>query len=458
MEQPPSLPQRKPAPAPGHFRPGQVIARWWWLAALVIAGISTVGYKSADWFNMRGPLYQSTALLEVKPIPKFDAATTSTGTLTSTSSGGSHRTSRFMSTQQEIIQAQATLELAIKQNDLLNRLGGSQTEVLRRMQKSLRVSQRYGTDLIEISYRDEDPQLAQDTVTAIYQSYAERRTELEMQIRDTELSYLEVELENKIARASELRKRLTKIAENAGIIFNEEDDDVSIDARRLREKAEKELYKANREKEQLRFQIEKLLTLNDDGDAIPLWVPEAKKFDLKELQEQYQKEREILDKLRAAGLGKEHPDIREHEKAVKIYLAELKKRKNVATRESLKLKLKAVETRVQKLRKMLNEEQDKETTRAREIQEFNLARKEYQAAKITKDQLQVKRDTAKAKMRLPVVNHIIHQKPELPTTPVTKGRDFFTTLFTLIAIPCAAITAVILIYLAEAICPRRCST
>ena len=53
-------------------------------------------------------------------------------------------TRSFMNTQFEIIEAQVTLEMALEKNDLLQRLGGDKNEAIKRMQKSIRTSQRLG--------------------------------------------------------------------------------------------------------------------------------------------------------------------------------------------------------------------------------------------------------------------------------------------------------------------------
>ena len=92
------------------------------------------------------------------------------------------------------------------------------------MKKSTRTSQRRGTDLIEISYRDEDALLARDVATALYEAYKERRHELEMGKRKDRLKAIKVELINKSDRVAELRKRLMDVAEKSGLIYVETEE------------------------------------------------------------------------------------------------------------------------------------------------------------------------------------------------------------------------------------------
>ena len=174
---PPKLPSSKPAPAAGRFRFSKVFARWWWLATLFIAAITYSVTMIPTWMDMDGPLYESSALIEVKPIVDLDPTVRSGGGM------GVAMTRSFMNTQFEIIEAQVTLEMALEKNDLLQRLGGDKNEAIKRMQKSIRTSQRRGTDLIEISYRDVDAQLARDGASAVYEAYKDRRYELEMNMR-----------------------------------------------------------------------------------------------------------------------------------------------------------------------------------------------------------------------------------------------------------------------------------
>ena len=69
---PPKLPTSKPAPAAGRFRFSEVFARWWWLATILIAAITYIVTMIATWMDMDGPLYKSSALIEVMPIVDLD--------------------------------------------------------------------------------------------------------------------------------------------------------------------------------------------------------------------------------------------------------------------------------------------------------------------------------------------------------------------------------------------------
>jgi hypothetical protein len=50
---------------------------------------------------------------------------------------------------------------------------------------------------------------------------------------------------------------------------------------------------------------------------------------------------------------------------------------------------------------------------AREIQEFNITRKEYQIAKAIKEAIEKEYDLEKTKMIMPFSNVIVHEKPSI---------------------------------------------
>ncbi|MGB1261117.1 MAG: hypothetical protein ACPG6P_13815, partial [Akkermansiaceae bacterium] len=305
-------------PTPGRFSLGKVIARWWWLGVICIIGVAAIVSMIPKWMDMGGPLYKSTALVQVERV----------GTLhTSTHIPSAPMTRTFMNTQFEIIESTETIKLALADQSLLDQLGGNEATAIRNIKANLRTSQRRGTDLIEISYRNEDPTIAKDVTAAIYKAYKKRIEELELVKRKQELAAIRKELKAKSEELKLQRKRLTEIARKVGITWGGED-------------------------------------------------------------------------AKASG----SPD---------------------------------------------------RTARAREIQEFNLARKEYRTALKIKDQMQVKYDVEKAKMMLPLDMLTVHEEPEIALSPSTQGREFISAVGAVASLPFSAIAALILMYLAEAMFPRK---
>lgn len=440
-EKPPEIPQAKSQAAPGRFLPGRILARWWWLVALVMISIVGVGYKIPDWFGMRGPLYESTTLLEIRSLKGVVSPAlvpTSPHAVTA---------SPFMATQKEIMQAHQTLELAIDQKNLLSRLGGSRSEGLKRMEKSLTVRPRYGTDLMELIFRDEDPLIAQDAVTAIYESYVARRSAQEKQLREDGLSSLKLELKNTIDRVAELRLKVGELGEKVGGSTGES----------VRPMAEKELFIAERQKERTSLRLKKLMSSEDEEMMLLLhWQDDSSSPKFKEIYLRYEKAVEKLQIARTSGLGAGHPDLLRAEKDEVELKSQLVKR-HLAQRHLLALELKAIEAKISKMDEILNPAEKNKGGHLKLMQGLDLAEKEYAAARSRLNTLQQEYNTEISK-RPASVNHIVHEYPKRPTIPVTKGRDFFTFIFTMLALVLAVFAAVIVIYLAEAILPRRIST
>ncbi|MBK1829111.1 hypothetical protein JIN77_00085 [Verrucomicrobiaceae bacterium R5-34] len=454
MSQPPDMPPVQNAISPGHLRPSRVMRRWWILALLCLLVIIGSAYMLTSWFGMRGPLYESRALIEINESPGVSMTSKAPGTVSSPSA--SHPNT-FLNTQIEIARAEATLKRALKESDLINRLGGNQTAALERVQRSLQVKTLRGTDLIEISYRDEDPVIAKDAVTAVYQTYVARRTELEVQQNKEQLEALQQELEQSRKRLAEKRADLIQAAQKMGIIWQEEN---GAHTSKLADQAqsatlvEKQLYEARQEKEQLVFEIYKLLLLEDNETMLLLHYEESPNAAAKKHYERYMRAYMELQDLKNAGLGEGHPELRVKEKQ----LAELKatmKNRALSVKETLKIKLKLVEERMAGLEERVRLRQQQGSHITRSSEDFNQARKDYQAAKQsteeTEQQIQIEHLTANS------ASHpaIVHEQPSLASHPSTKGRAFYTTLFTAISIPLATIVALTLCYLAEFIFPKR---
>ena len=357
--------------------------------------------------------YESMALVEVKPIS--DVSPTMSRSASST---GMPMTRQFMNTQFEIIVAPATLELAIDKIQLESRWGENRQTVLKILQSIVRTSQRRGTDLIEIAVRHQKKEDAQAVCQAVYQAYEQRRKDLEMGIRKAQLKAIKAELQHKSDRVAELRKRLMDIAEKSGIIYMEtEQGDRTIGINSgLVEMAEKELYQAERDKEQLTLQIKKLLSLN--REEMIAAVAELPNVGFQEYYNKYVEAKREYEAALAGGLGPNHPDILMRKRTIEELEKSLERRA-VSVRDSLKLKLALIDGRVKKMQDVVNAKKHEGTATARDIQEFNIARKEYQTALHIRDEMEVKYDLEKTKLIMPPTNIIVHEVPKISDVPVS---------------------------------------
>jgi len=211
----------------GRFAFTRVLRRWWWLGLLVMIVLTGGAAKLPDWFGGRGPLYESTALLEVMPIrPLQDRDQVSFSESSTQRESSDRRTSglrqsRFLNTQKELLKTRPVLWAALKKNDLLSLLGGDEEVALVHLEKILRVSLRRGTDLIEITCRDEDPQIAYTATVSICKAYEEIKKDRELKMRQAKLTAIKLELQKKNDRVAELRKRVMDLAEKTGLKYVE---------------------------------------------------------------------------------------------------------------------------------------------------------------------------------------------------------------------------------------------
>ncbi|MGB0774507.1 MAG: polysaccharide biosynthesis tyrosine autokinase, partial [Akkermansiaceae bacterium] len=357
--------------------------------------------------------FESVALVEVRPISDIDP--------TMTRSGGTAlpMTRQFMQTQFEIIVAKETLTKVVEKTHLESKWGEDKQVIISRLRGMIKTSQRRGTDLIEISVRHKDKVIARDLAAAVYEAYKERRRDLEVRERKRQLSAIKSELQNKTDYVTELRKRLMDVAEKVGLIWVEDEDGGRAVGNMIEisELAEKELYEAKREAEDIRFQIKKLLALKNREDLIAV-AADLPKVGFKESYDKYQDAKRELNTQLAAGLGKKHPEVVMRKRNIEDLETSLERRAQ-SVKDSLKHRLSVIEGRVENMEQVVKNEKAKGTNKARAIQEFNVARKEYQTALSIKDQMQFKHDTEKTKLIVDPLNITVHEKPELGMSPVS---------------------------------------
>lgn len=351
--------------------------------------------------------YESMALIEVKPIDDIDPTMGAGGGSLGPTAGRS-----FMGNQFEIIVASETLSLAIDKIQLETRWGVDRKAALGRLRGMVRTEQRLGTDLIEIAVRHRKKEEAQAIAKAVYEAYKVRRYNLEMDVRKKRLQEIKMELQNKNDRVAELRKHLSDVAEKQGIIFVETEQGGRTlgDTMGLRDRAEQDLYQAKRDRDNVSFQINKLLSVEDD-DLISV-VAELPDVGYRGEYNKFEDAKMQLETMRASGLGKKHPVMLTQQKTIDELNKSLKNRA-VRVRESLMHRLGLLEGQVEEMEKVVNNLQDRGTEKARAYQEYNTARKEYQNALSIRDQMEIKYDVEETKTKLTPSNIIVHQVPEI---------------------------------------------
>lgn len=429
----------------GRFRFFQVFSRWWWLLVLLLIVVATIASMVPVWLGAgKEPLYESSALIEVKLM--VDVAGISSSSITR----------RFMNKNFEPengIMNSDTIALALKKNAHLRRLGSDEGEAIARMEKSIRVNRQRDTGFIEIFYRDEDPEIAYGACKTLLEAYQDRCYDLETRMRKEQLRALKTELQNKSDRVRELRKRLMDIAEKFGVVWGEnEKSKVPLDGKfTLRQLAEKQLDEAEREKDQLVLKINQLLAVKDNNLAeLAIYLPDA---GFKEAYQKYREAEDELQKSQAAGLSVRHPDILR----CKAYIEKLRKgleKRITSARESLKHRLAMLQERIKRMRDFCGERTNWGSRGWDIVEGFDIARKDYETARAIADQMELKYHMESMR-HFPIASVIIHKAPKKSAHPVLRGRMTMAIIYVSALLPLSWIGGAILMYIAEVIFPRK---
>ena len=152
--------------------------------------------------------------------------------------------------------------------------------------------------MIEISARHSNREDAKIVAEAVYQAYEIRRNDLERGVRQRQLEAIEIELQSKSDKVSELRKNLMDVAQRVGIIWvdDERGGQTFGGKMEIRDLAERQLHDANIEKDEISSQINKLLTLTDD-ELVPV-AADLPDVGFKETFNQYTEAKQNLEVLK----------------------------------------------------------------------------------------------------------------------------------------------------------------
>ncbi len=357
--------------------------------------------------------YESIALVEVKQIVDIDP------TMGGVKGGmGAQMSRQFINTQFEIIVAPETLGLAIDKIQLEARWGQDRKAVLAQLKGIVRTSQRRGTDLIEISVRHGKKAEAQAIAKAVYEAYKDRRNNLESSVRSDQLKALKIELTNQNDRITLLRKRVEDLAEKHGLIFVEDERGGKTigSTLPLKEKADNDLYEANRKRDAVAVQINKLLAV-DQADLIAV-AAELPDVGFKEDFVKYEDAKRDLERMLASGLGKKHPDIFMHQNRISS-LEDSLTRKAKYAKKALKHNLDILDRKVEGLKGVVEAYQSEGTEKSRGYSEYNMARHEYDKALELKEGLERTYNSEKTKTKLNPTNIIVHAVPQINDNPVS---------------------------------------
>ena len=147
---PPPFPTSAPAVTTAPARPRGIIARWWWLLLLAIFLGPIAGLFSGILLeNLSPKKFKATTTVEVRP-----------------ENFGESPLSDFTAFSNQLLSAGNLKELTTR-HELLKRLNLPEEEAISELQKSIRITQIPGTDLIEFTATTESASLAQQLANSL---------------------------------------------------------------------------------------------------------------------------------------------------------------------------------------------------------------------------------------------------------------------------------------------------
>jgi len=225
----------------------------------------------------------------------------------------------FLKTQIDIIRSRKTLDRVVENLKLVERwklpAGGVQF-ASGRLFGNLWPDSQNKSDVISISYFDEDPQLAADIANAVVESYRQTRLEVDQERADNSIKQFTIQLAAKEQIANEARTKMLNIKRELGIIElpgesrNPMQRDIvnTIDNATLLDAA-RDIYKLNNEIQTLRAQISQLQTLEGDDLIRQAGELRVENETIRTVGPAYQNLLMKQQNLAGSGLGSKHPTM-----------------------------------------------------------------------------------------------------------------------------------------------------
>lgn len=315
----------------------------------------------------------------------------------------------FLKTQFEIISKRKTLDRVAEKLDLVKRWNVPNKQfAAAKLLGNLDAQTSIKSDFISIVYYDEDPQLAADIANAIGESYKETRLEVDNERTDKAIRQLIAQITVKEELTSQAHSKMLAIKKELGIIempgSNNRatgSDVVNTVENSTLVTAEQDIYKLQREIQDMKTQIGQLQTLEGDDLIRQAGELRVENSTIRELGPAYQTLLMRQQSLAGGGLGRNHPTMKgvagEIAKARELLLAAANDFRN-----NLGFRVSTAEKQLVEADKRYQEQRDKSISSQTDNEEYRKAKKEWEALDIellrlkdTKTQQMIERDMTK---------------------------------------------------------------
>ncbi|WP_411845481.1 von Willebrand factor type A domain-containing protein [Roseibacillus persicicus] len=223
---------------------------------------------------------------------------------------GIKQSRQFFDTQEEVVRSTKTLEVAVEENGLAEKWGLSKDDAVKRLKRSVEVSQRPGTDLLEIKGKSKDPKVAKEIASAVSSAFQKRRLEEEAKRAESQLEAINAEVDAQKEKVEAKRKVLDTIVRITGRPYFEgsSKSPESMESS-MAKMADRNLFEMKKDRDQYRIYLDKLKTL--DEEQVLRYAAElpVDNNSVRSLHAEYLATKRKAEALKASGLAQNHPDM-----------------------------------------------------------------------------------------------------------------------------------------------------
>ena len=310
----------------------------------------------------------------------------------------------FFATERAVLRSPAVLERVVDRLDLTKGTKSSKADLVRRLMQQVEVARDGKSAVFTIQARSATLKDAQEIALAVAHAYRGVRTDQFMDRAEKNFGTVDNSLREQEDLVEEKRKLFHTIVKAVGIPYLEGRFGVE-----QIERVDHAVFEKTKAKQQLEIQIKTLLRLKGDEQlryAAGLNLPDN---GTPAIYKQYQDMMKDLARIRAAGLGKNHPNVRMAEISLKELEEDLKNAVTVL-QEILQTQLQLVDGQLQHMKEVVDGRRNDAVDKALQSQDYLEAKRDYEEAK-SKLQLMKLTHGAKREARKVLVNPLtIHGK------------------------------------------------
>ncbi len=299
---------------------------------------------------------------------------------------------------------------------------------------SLQIGQVPGTDIVSITYRDPNPEVARDMANAIVDVYLDRNLEDHMQGTGRVTDWLSTEMEDLRKQADQAQNRLAQYQREHNIIGGPQTDSLVVD--RLRTENGQI---ATAQAERIMREAQLRIIASNDPDLIASAVPSptlgALRGELLQLQAQYD--------LLSTKFGIGYPRVRELKSQIAALQTQVDaEMKNVQRR--IRDQYDTAGKTLQLLQGQLNTEMQSAYQLNQSAAQYALLRQDAESSRQLYDQLQLKLKESKLASGLNTASVTVIDEAMLPLGPVTPNTRMNVTVSAALGLMLGLIIAFIL--------------